>query len=256
MKLRPGDRALVTGASRGIGRELACQLANRGVDLVLLARSEDQLHELAANLSHVRCTVLPCDLRLRLPTEDEVGPIDVLVNNAGFGSFGRLDGIDLAWVTGMIEVNVGAVAGLTRLLTPQMIERRRGGVLNVASTVGFQPIPYLAEYAATKAFVLSFSQALHHELAPLGVTVTALCPGVTDTRFHRIAGTPRGPRFLEQTAEQVARTGLRGLERGRSTIVSGGFNKIGARLAEVTPGVLSAAVTGRAMRPFADGDNH
>ena len=224
MKLQAGDRAVVTGASYGIGEAIARQLARRGVNLLLLARSEDRLKQLAGELTDVRVDVLAYDLRGSLPDAAQLGRLDVLVNNAGFGATGRFESWDGDWVAGMVDVNVRAVAGLTRIALPGMLERGRGGILNVASTAAFQPLPYMAEYAATKAFVLSFSRALHVEYRSRGITVTALCPGATYTRFHRISSASDPPPLFGQTAHDVARYGLAALEAGRSSAVSGWYN--------------------------------
>ncbi len=247
MKLQAGDRALVTGGSYGIGEAIARELAARGVELVLLARSDERLRELAGELSAIRCDVLACDLRERLPDASELGRVDLLVNNAGFGAMGRFETWDGDWAAGMIDVNVRAVAALTRAVIPQMLDRGRGGILNVASTAAFQPLPYMAEYAATKAFVLSFSRALHVEYRSRGITVTALCPGATRTRFHRIAQVSEPPMLVGQSVREVAGYGLRALESGRATAVSGWYNRVGAALAEVTPGMLAATLAGAAM---------
>ncbi|MBV8083423.1 MAG: SDR family oxidoreductase [Chloroflexi bacterium] len=247
MKLQAGDRALVTGASYGIGEAIARELASRGVDLLLLARSEDRLRELATELSGVRCEVLACDLHDRVPRTDELGRVDLLVNNAGFGATGRFESSDVEWAAGMIDVNVRALATLTRSIVPQLLDRGRGGILNVASTAAFQPLPYMAEYAATKAFVLSFSRALHVEYRSHGITVTALCPGATYTRFHRIAHASDPPPPFGQSPREVARYGLRGLESGKATAVSGWYNRLGAAFAEVTPGMLAATLAGVLM---------
>lgn len=249
MRFRPGDRALVSGASHGIGEAFARQLANRGVDLLLLARSTARLHELADELSGVHCDVLACDLTERLPTDLELGRVDLLVNNAGFGYFGHFErqGADAALK--MLDLNVRALTGLTHVVAPQMLERGRGGILNVASNAGFQPLPYMAGYAASKAFVISLSQALAAEYRGRGVTVTALCPGYTATRFHALAGNPVLHPGLAQSPDEVVRVGLRALEAGRATAVSGWYNQIGAVLGKLAPGPVAASIAARFFNP-------
>jgi len=248
MKVREGDRALITGASYGIGEAFARELAARGVDLVLLARTETRLRALAAELSNVDCTVLPCDLRLGTPSLEAIGRIDLLVNNAGFGLFGPFEEQDPEGISGMVQVNVRAPVELARAVAPQMVQRRRGGIINVGSVVSIMVLPYMAEYAASKAFMLTFSQALHAEYAARGVTVTALLPGMTSTRFASISHTPGnlGPR---QTATQVAHTGLKALEAGRATAVSGWFNVLGAAAIKLTPRMVFARLWALSQGP-------
>jgi len=250
MKVRKGDRALITGASYGIGEAFARELAARDVDLVLVARTETRLRTLAGELSNVECTVLPCDLRLGTPSLEDIGRIDVLVNNAGFGLFGPFEEQHPEWVSGMIELNVRALVELARAVAPQMVQRRRGGIINVGSMASIMVLPYMAEYSASKAFVLTFSQALHAEYARRGVTVTALLPGMTSTRFASISHTPDnlGPR---QTARQVAHTGLKALEAGRPTAVSGWFNVLGAAAIKLTPRMIFARLWALSQAPNA-----
>src|SRR3954449_1502715 len=189
--------ALVTGASAGIGRELCDILAREGHDLVLVARREPELTALAGELKEkygADARVVIADLskaRAAQGVVKELGPsaeVDVLVNNAGFGGHGAFVERPRDVELGQIAVNVTALTDLTRLLLPGMVERRRGRILNVASTAAFQPGPFMAVYYATKAYVLSFSQAIAEELSGSGVTVTTLCPGVTETQFQQVAG--------------------------------------------------------------------
>lgn len=239
--------ALVTGASAGIGRELADILAREGHDLVLVARREPELSALATALKEkygADSRVITADLSKPRAAEDlvgELGPsaaVDVLVNNAGFGGHGPFHERDREADLRMIAVNVTALTDLTRLLLPGMVERRRGRVLNVASTAAFQPGPFMAVYYATKAYVLSFSQAIAEELSGTGVTVTTLCPGVTETEFQRVAGVEdvpltKGP--LSMSAKAVAEAAYKGMTRGKLLVVPGLHNKIGAQSTRLAP---------------------
>ncbi len=257
--MTPRPTALVTGASLGIGLELARELARDGHDLVLLARSREALLSLARELeaAHgVAARVLVADLArpeacaeiVRQLSEQGVA-IDVLVNNAGFGSYGPFAQSDLARELEMIQVNVTALVQLTRLLLPGMLERRRGFILNVASTAAFQPGPLMAVYYATKAFVLSFSDALRNELRGSGVRVTALCPGPTATGFQAAAGMQQSrlvsvPTML-QDAASVARAGYAGLRADRGIVVPGFANAAGSVLVRLLPRAWAAAFVRR-----------
>lgn len=229
--LPAGSYALVTGASAGIGEAIARGLARRKVPQLLVARSEERLAALADELrvsSGVAVEAIALDLasegageKLAAATEGAGRPVGLLVNNAGFGFYGPDEEQDLERKLRMLKLNVEFLVDLTHRLLPPMRERRGGYVLNVASTAAFLPVPYMALYAATKAFVLSYSQALHEELSGRGVVVTALCPGTTRTDFHRVAGLASGAKnpFPSLSAETVAEAGLRGLERGRAIVV-------------------------------------
>jgi short-subunit dehydrogenase len=238
--------ALVTGASAGIGRELADILAREGHDLVLVARREPELTELARELKEKHgadSRVLTADLSApdaatQLMESLGGAPVDVLVNNAGFGGHGAFADRDRDEELRMIAVNVTALTDLTRLLVPGMVERRRGRVLNVASTAAFQPGPFMAVYYATKAYVLSFSEALSEELSGTGVTVTCLCPGVTRTEFQQVAGVEdvpltKGP--LSMSARAVAEAAYNGMAKGRRLVIPGVHNKVGVQALRVSP---------------------
>ena len=258
-----GSTALVTGASSGIGAEIARLLAGRGVAaLVLVARSEDKLEALARELcaghGDLRVEIIPADLsqpdaarRIHAETERRGLIVDLLVNNAGFGSHGFFDERDGAREAEMIAVNVHALVALTSEFLPGMVARGRGGILNVASTAAFQPVPYMATYGATKAFVLSFSEALWAENRDRGVRVVCLCPGKTETNFA--AESERsGSRFEEwedSTAEEVARAGLDALERNASFVVVGRSNYIGTLSARIAPRAVMARSTANIFRP-------
>jgi short-subunit dehydrogenase len=249
------DTALITGASGGIGEELARLCAAHGYDLVLVARSKDRLRKLAGDLTGkhgVRALVLPADLadpgaphRLCEELTAQGIEIDVLINNAGFGMQGPLAEMDVPAITGMLQVNIAALTLLTRLLLPPMIRKGRGRVLNVASTAAFVPGPFMAEYYASKAYVLSLTEALANELQGTGVTATALCPGPTSTGFAERAGVAHANLFQSRVmaVEQVAREGFEGMLRGQAVVIPGARNRWLARLSGVAPRSLLAKVT-------------
>jgi short-subunit dehydrogenase len=232
--------ALVTGASAGIGAEIARELASRGHGLVLVARRRPRLQELAKELSDeygIRAEALGCDLakaaaRNRLPGRIESLGLDVevLVNNAGFATNGAFHESDTERELEQVRVLVEATVGLTSAFTPAMVKRGRGAVLNVSSTAGMQPLPYSAGYSAAKSYVLTFSEAIHQEVRGHGVTVTALCPGPVATDFWQISGWEvQGGQTFERavprpawiTPQEAARAGVRGLERGSRVVVPG-----------------------------------
>jgi len=238
--------AIVTGASAGIGRELARILAREGHDLVLVARREAQLTELADELKtryDAASTIAAVDLAAAGAADDVMAvlagrAVDVLVNNAGFGGVGAFCTRSRDDDMRMVAVNVVALTDLTKLLVPGMVQRRRGRVLNVASTAAFQPGPFMAVYYATKAYVLSLSQALAEELSGTGVTVTCLCPGPTESEFHAVAGTDAQPLTatpLTMSASSVAEAGYRAMMRGKLVEVPGLHNKIGAQTIRIAP---------------------
>ena len=249
--------ALVTGASVGIGYELARLFALDGYDLVLVSRDKAKLQEAAAELEsacNITGVVLSKDLTLPDAPEEIFQElqrlsidINVLVNNAGFGTHGRFHRSDMGKELGMIRLNVNALVNLTRLFLPQMVARGRGRILNVASTAAFQPGPLMAVYYATKAFVLSFSEAVASELKGTGVTVTALCPGPTRTEFQRRAGdehTRLSRAGLTMEASTVARIGYRGLMKNKRVVIPGAGNRLFAVLGRVFPrGLVLKVVT-------------
>jgi uncharacterized protein len=252
-------RALVTGASTGIGAAIATELASRGVDLVLVARSADKLAALGEQLAAahgVDVEVLPADLtdpdQLRTVEErlhrGDTRAVDLLVNNAGFGTSGPFLASTPDRASGEIALNVTALTRLTHAVLGRLVDQGRGGVLNVSSIGAFQPVPNLAVYAATKAFVSSFTEAVHEEVRGTGVHVTALCPGFTRSDFVETAGAEdqasRLPGLLWQEAEPVARAGIDGVRRGRAVVVSGSINKVGTGLSSVTPSTVSRRIVG------------
>ena len=239
--------ALVTGASAGIGKELARRFARGGHDLVLTARRVDELQTLADELRSAGATahVFPADLSdPAAPRKlfDEVAAaglaVDVLVNNAGFGVYGKFADADPDRLLAMVRVNVLALTELTRLFIPGMVARGRGRVLNVASTAAFQPGPLMAGYYATKAYVLSLSEALAHELRGTGVTVTCLCPGPTRTEFAAVAAA-EGTKLFDNPnvtdAGPVADAGYRATMRGRRVVIPGVLNRLGAVATRFVP---------------------
>ncbi len=247
---------LITGASAGIGAALAREFAANGHELVLVARREQALTALADALAAKgapRPTVLPADVARPDAAQDIADALerfglepDVVVNNAGFGLLGAAAGLDRAEQLAMIDLNVRALTDLSLAFIPGL-RRRRGGLLNVASVAGFLPGPGMAVYYATKAYVLSFSEALHHELKDAGVRVTALCPGPVPTEFQKRAGVV-GDMFsplLSRSAERVAREGYRALKEGRRVVVPGSANKVVTLLAPFVPrSVLFRAMDG------------
>jgi short-subunit dehydrogenase len=253
----PESTCLVTGASSGIGADVARALAARGHGVTLVARRVERLEKLAAELrgrNGVRVETAACDLGkadarqgMRAEIEERGLRVEVLVNNAGFGTAGRFDRLDLDRELDMVRLNVEAVVDLCGRYVPGLVRRGRGAVLNVASTAAFQPLPRQATYAASKAFVLAFTDALHEDLAGTGVTATTLCPGPAKTEFMANAGIHwEGlPDFLWSDAAVVAEAGLRGLEKGRRVVVPGPLNRAGALGGQHAPRGLLLRVAGK-----------
>jgi short-subunit dehydrogenase len=248
--------ALVTGASSGIGADLAREFAKDGYDLVLSARTLAPMQALAADLERhgANSVVIPADLGVPGGARELVTAIaarglevDVLVNNAGLGGIGRFDQMDAQRVSDMLQVNVVALTELTRLLLPGMIARGHGRVLLVGSTASFQPGPRMAVYFATKAYVLSFGEALAYELRATGVTVTTLCPGATATNFFKAAGANDIALGPTMSAADVARLGYRALKAGRRVVVAGLLNRILALAARLAPHSITLPATAALM---------
>jgi len=254
-----GKWALVTGASAGIGRALAETLASGGTNLVLTARREDRLKALAQELSgihRIQVEVFSADLtQPSAPqavfqfTQQKRLEIELLVNNAGFGQYGELHATDTTRLLQMVQVNCGAVLHLTRLYLPDMVARRRGDILIVASTASFQAVPYISTYAATKVFDLFLAEGLAEEVRPHGVRVCALCPGTTTSEFHELAGHPAHAKGREQSAETVARNGLEALAAGKSYVISGFGNYLGAHGQRLVPRRFVTRVAAKLFRP-------
>ena len=250
---------LITGASSGIGEAFARKLAADKHNLVLVARSEKKLHELCDELmlehkitAHyvaLDLTESEADRRLFEDTEKNEFEINWLINNAGFGSMGDFARLDLEKEIGMIQLNVSALVALTHRYLPKMRERQSGVIINVASTASFQPIPFMATYAATKAFVRSFSEAIAEENRSRGIVITALCPGPTDTAFFDVAGAEPLKMKGMQTSEAVVETALSAVRRGKPSIVSGWKNYVGSVFGTLAPNFLVTRAVGRVLRP-------
>ena len=243
--------ALITGASAGLGVEFARQLAKRGHSLVLAARRKDRLEELAKELGNARAVAIDLSeansaAKLMADLEANSETVDLLVNNAGFGLIGRFAELDAKRLRQMIELNVGTLTDLCRAAAPAMIERKSGGILNVASTAAFQPGPKMAVYFATKAFVLSLSEALHEELKPHGIKVSCLCPGPTRTEFGDVAGFGGNGLFdrVAMNAAEVVETGLEGLDKNRAVVVPGLVNKLTASSGRFAPRSVVRKIAG------------
>ena len=243
--------ALVTGASAGLGVEFARQLSERGHRLVLAARRKERLEGLAAELGKARAVAIDLskkDAAAKLMADLEANgeEIDLLVNNAGFGLIGRFAKADAKRVRQMIDLNVGTLTDLCRAVAPRMIDRKSGGIINVASTAAFQPGPNMAVYFATKAFVLSLTEALHEELKAHGVHVTCLCPGPTRTEFGDVAGFGGNGMFdrVAMESPEVVAAGLEGFDKNKAVVVPGLVNKIGASSTRFAPRSVVRKIAG------------
>jgi hypothetical protein len=254
--------ALITGASAGIGATFAQELASRQTDLVLVARSEDKLQQLAAQLKaqyQIQVHVFAYDLtapdataKLYNAAVEKGLTIDLLINNAGFGDYGDFAERDGDRQVKMVQLNILALVDLTHKFLPGMRQRRSGSIINLASTAAFQPIPYFAVYAASKAFVLSFSEALWTENRKYGVRILAVCPGPTETKFFKDADFPTT--FSETIAknytspQQVVREALQALEKNRSSIIPGFANKLSANAYRFLPRQAVVSLVGRIFK--------
>lgn len=250
------QRALVTGASSGIGEAFARHLADRGVALVLVARREDRLRALAERLPQP-VEVLPADLTVpadlarveaRLATSDDA--VDLLVNNAGYGAYGAFADLDVERQARMVELNTVALLRCARAVLPRLLARGHGGIINVGSIAGAQPDPFAATYGATKAFVRSLSEALTEEVRGRGVTVTLVAPGLTTTEFAEVADlqAPPGASGVAMSADEVVALALRDFARGRVVSVPGAGNRLVAAAAGLSPTALSRRVSGLVHR--------
>ena len=242
--------ALITGATSGLGYEFVKLFAKEGYNLVLVARSTQKLEEIKQSFGHTKVTVIPKDLstigaakQVFEEIEDQGIEIDVLVNNAGFGLMGRFDEMDIQKQSNMIQLNISSLTELTYYFLQKMKQRNGGKILNVASTASFQPGPLMAVYYATKAFVLSFSEALVEELSDTSITVTTLCPGATKTNFGAVANAENSKLFSRaMDSEKVAKMGFDALMDGKRVIITGGLNKAGAYGAKFMPRSLAAKI--------------
>lgn len=252
------NTTLITGASSGIGEAFVRKLAARGHNLMLVSRSEDKLMMLCNEIGrsqNIRAEYFAVDLserdaprRLFEETRRRELEIDVLINNAGFGSMGDFARLDLDRELNMIDLNIRSLVELTHRFLQPMRQKKSGAIMNVASTAGFQPVPFMATYAATKAFVLSFSEALWEENRTYGVKVMALCPGVTETNFFEASRMQRPPARTSQTPEEVVEAGLRALARGKSSVISGWTNRLMVETERVVPRKLVLRVAGSILR--------
>jgi short-subunit dehydrogenase len=247
--------ALITGASTGIGREVAHLAARDGHDLVLVARSGSQLERVADELRRKfsrKATIVPKDLTKPNASReifDEIDgagiEVDVLVNNAGFGLVGKFWELGEQEQVDMVQLNVAALTHMSRLFLPKLIRRRRGMIMNVSSTAAFQPGPLMSVYYASKSYVLSFSEAIHNEAKDFGVTVTCLCPGPTKTEFDKRAGTTNTKLFASgrvMSARRVAEIGWDGMKRGKPLVIAGGLNRTMAFLTRFAPIQFTASM--------------
>jgi short-subunit dehydrogenase len=250
---------LITGASGGIGEAFARRLAAEKHNLVLAARSEAKLHDLCDELmlkhqitAHyvVADLSLPeADARLFSETERHGFQIEWLINNAGFGSMGDFADLDLQRELEMINLNISALVALTHRYLQGMREQRSGTIINVASTAGFQPIPFMATYAATKAFVRSFSEAIAEENRPHNITITALCPGPTDTNFFNVADAKPLQVKGVQSPEVVVETALKAVKNKKASVISGWTNYVGSVFGSLTPNPVVTRIIGNVLRP-------
>jgi short-subunit dehydrogenase len=252
------NTTLITGASTGIGAAFARKLAARGRNVLLVARSEDKLVALCnelGRLTSIRAQYLALDLQqpdagvqLFEETKKRELEIDMLINNAGFGSMGDFARLDLDRELEMIQLNVRALVDLTHRFVGPMRERKRGTIINVASTASFQAVPYMATYAATKAFVLSFSEAIAEENRSHGIHVMALCPGVTETNFFEASKIDRPPMRTIQTAEEVVDAALRAMDRQKTVAISGWTNWLVVEAERFVPRSTVRKVAAKALR--------
>lgn len=242
---------LITGASAGLGVEFARQFAKRGDRLVLAARRKDRLDALAKELGNARAVEIDLSetgaaTRLLADLKAAGEQVATLVNNAGFGLIGQVADVDPKRLREMIDLNIGALTELCSGVVPGMIVRKSGAICNVASTAAFQPAPRMAVYFASKAYVLSFTEALHEELKPHGIKVSALCPGPTSTEFGEVAGFG-GHGIVSRVAmgaEGVVRTGIEGLDKNKAVVIPGWMNKIGAASPRFAPRSIVRKIVG------------
>jgi short-subunit dehydrogenase len=249
--MTPRPATLITGASAGLGAEFARQCATRGEEIVLVARRKDRLDALAAEIGNAH--VIVADLakpgeatRVVAETISRGLWVKTLINNAGFGLKGRFDELPLARQLEMIDLNIRALTNLSFVVINDMVLKGGGAILNVASTAAFQPGPRMAVYFATKAFVLSFTEALHEEYKGHGIRVTALCPGPTKTEFGAVAGFADNGAFDRFAADSasVVRAGLDGLDNNRAVVIPGFLNKVGANATRFIPRSLVRKIAG------------
>ena len=251
--------AIITGASRGIGAEYARALATRGYSLLLIARDENRLKDLARTITSTHTVEIKteCIDLAKQGAAQQVyeaatlhnARVDLLINNAGFGLFGEFATMPMHQIQAMLQLHINTVVETTRLFLPSMLEKKSGGIINVASIAGFLAIPYMAEYAATKAFLVSFSEAVAKEVRSSGVTIQACCPGSTETDFHRTAGhQPRNP-LPAQTAQEVVHASLKALKTRKSRVTVGLQGFITETLTRFMPQSILMKVAGKRAKP-------
>lgn len=251
--------ALVTGASSGIGRAFVRELAARGMNCILVARNADAMRALAREISSahtVRTEVIVADLShpdaadlIKKDVASRAMTVDLLVNNAGFMTHGHFETLAPRRDHDQVMVNCAAMVGLTHAFLPAMLAQNEGGIINVASIAGFQPIPHMAVYAASKAFVISFSVALWEECRGRNVRVVTLCPGTTDTPLFDVNNAQEAALGKKRTPEQVVATGLRGLDKGKSLVIDGTMNSLLSNGPRLIPKWLAAKFAGQAVKP-------
>ena len=253
MKYYQNKHILITGASSGIGLEFANQLNEFGAKLIITARNENKLNELAEN--YQGATVIPGDLsdktfpfQLYNEIQSKGLDVDILINNAGFGSIGKLLKSDLETYERMVQVNITALTQLSHLFISDMVEKGNGGIINVASVAAFQPVPYMNVYSATKAYVKSFSLALNEEYKDKGIVVTAVCPGYTKTNFQNAANMSSDAVGIKMLPEDVVRQSLIAHKNGKNLVINGVINKIMAHSNRFLPSFLTLAVTRNLMK--------
>lgn len=242
--------ALITGATSGLGYEFVQLLAKEQCNLIVVARNEEKLLSIKSEFPLLNVTTIPMDLskpgsvrKLVEEIQEKELQVDVLINNAGFGLLGKFDELNVEKQLEMIQLNISALTELTHAFLPQMKKQKFGQIMNVASTAAFQPGPMMAVYYATKAYVLSFSEALVEELAGTGVTVTTLCPGATKTNFGSVANVEKTKMFSKaMDATTVAALGYNGMKNGKRVVITGGSNKIGATAAKFLPRSTAAKI--------------
>jgi uncharacterized protein len=258
MSFYQGQTALITGASGGLGATFAQELAARGMNTILVARSTEKLRALATELTAkyqqrndvITLDLVPAGSAITLANQiAEMGlQVDLLVNNAGFATYGNFESIELQRDRDQVLLNIATLVDLCHIFIPQMLERKSGSIINLASVVGFQPVPYMTVYAASKAFVLSLSEGLWAEYGDRGIRVIALCPGATDTSFHEVAGQPVPDRI--STPEEVVKAGLKALERQQSYVIPGWMNFfLSGIVPRLLPRKMTALVAKGMMKP-------
>lgn len=248
--------AIITGASSGLGLEFVKLFAKDGYNLVVIARNEEKLLEIKQSYPNITVTVIPKDLSKPDAINEVIQEmnaqnikVDVLVNNAGFGLLGSFESLSIEQQLNMIQLNISSLTELTYRLLPDLRMSKSGKILNVASTAAFQPGPNMAVYYATKAFVLSFSEALAEELIDDAITVTTLCPGATKTNFSSVANVENTKMFSNaMSSEVVAEQGYHSLMQGKRVVITGGFNKVGAMAAKFLPRKTAAKIAKLVMK--------